>query len=379
MYLNKIKGSPALQLVNLVIEKTSRGEKIISLAIGEPTFETPKEIIDEAYNSLKKGDTKYTSSYGMEDVRKAIVEKVNKKNKIKAEITNVIFSPAKFAVFASLMAVTNSKGEILTPDPGYFYIEPIILAGAKPVYYKLNEDFSLNLDEIKKKIKKKTLAIIINTPANPTGKVYDEKELEELYELCKDNNVYIISDEAYEDLVYDKKHFSIGSLEDKPDKVISIFSLSKSYSMTGWRAGYITASENIISNINKLIENTMTCFPGFIQKASAFALKNGDIYIEKFREEFRKRRDLTFKRLKEMKNIDIRSIEGAFYAFPRYNAKLKSIEISKKLLNDYNVALMPGISFGPSGEYHLRISFAGSIETISEGLDRLEEFFSSLN
>jgi Aspartate/tyrosine/aromatic aminotransferase len=151
MYLNKIKGSPALQLVNLVIEKTSRGEKIISLAIGEPTFETPKEIIDEAYNSLKKGDTKYTSSYGMEDVRKAIVEKVNKKNKIKAEITNVIFSPAKFAVFASLMAVTNSKGEILTPDPGYFYIEPIILAGAKPVYYKLNEDFSLNLDEIKKK------------------------------------------------------------------------------------------------------------------------------------------------------------------------------------------------------------------------------------
>jgi len=379
MYLNKIKGSPALQLVNLVIEKTSRGEKIISLAIGEPTFETPKEIIDEAYNSLKKGDTKYTSSYGMEDVRKAIVEKVNKKNKIKAEITNVIFSAAKFAVFASLMAVTNSKGEILTPDPGYFYIEPIILAGAKPVYYKLNEDFSLNLDEIKKKIKKKTLAIIINTPANPTGKVYDEKELEELYEFCKDNNVYIISDEAYEDLVYDKRHFSIGSLEDKPDKVISIFSLSKSYSMTGWRAGYITASENIISNINKLIENTMTCFPSFIQKASAFALKNGDIYIEKFREEFRKRRDLTFKRLKEMKNIDIRSIEGAFYAFPRYNAKLKSIEISKKLLNDYNVALMPGISFGPSGEYHLRISFAGSIETISEGLDRLEEFFSSLN
>jgi len=146
--------------------------------------------------------------------------------------------------------------------------------------------------------------------------------------------------------------------------------------MTGWRAGYTVANENIISNINKLVENTMTCFPGFIQRASAYALKYGDKYIEKFREEFRKRRDFTFKRLKEMKNIEIKNIEGAFYAFPKYFARIKSVEISKRLLNEYNLALMQGISFGPSGEHHLRISFAGSMETLSEGFDRIEEFFS---
>jgi aspartate/methionine/tyrosine aminotransferase len=376
MYLNKVKGSPALQLVNLVIEKTSKGERIISLAIGEPTFETPDEIVEEAYKAMKKGETKYTSSFGIYEVRETIAEKVRKKNRINAETKNVLFTPAKYAVFASIMAIVNKRGQILTPDPGYFYIEPITLAGAKPVYYRLNDDFSLNIDEIKSKITDKTLGIIINTPANPTGKVYDEKELKELYEVCKDKKIYIISDEAYEDLVYDKKHFSIGSLEEKPDKVISIFSLSKSYSMTGWRAGYTVANENIISNINKLVENTMTCFPGFIQRASAYALKYGDKYIEKFREEFRKRRDFTFKRLKEMKNIEIKNIEGAFYAFPKYFARIKSVEISKRLLNEYNLALMPGISFGPSGEHHLRISFAGSMETLSEGFDRMEEFFS---
>lgn len=378
MYLNKVKGSPALQLVNLVIEKSSKGERIISLAIGEPTFETPDEIIEEAYRNLKKGETKYTSSFGIYEVRETIAEKVRKKNKINAEAKNVIFTPAKYAVFAAVMAIVNKRGQILTPDPGYFYTEPIILAGAKPVYYKLNDDFSLNLEEIESKINEKTLGIIINTPANPTGKVYEEKELKELYEICKEKNIYIISDEAYEDLVYEKKHFSIGSLEEKPDKVISIFSLSKSYSMTGWRAGYTVGNENIILSINKLVENTMTCFPGFIQRASAFAIKFGDKYIEKFRDEFRKRRDFTFKRLKEMKNIEIKSIEGAFYAFPRYFTKIKSIDVSKRLLNEYNVALMPGISFGPSGEYHLRVSFAGSMETLSEGFERMEEFFSKL-
>jgi aspartate/methionine/tyrosine aminotransferase len=374
MSLKDLEGSPSLEVVNLVLQKQSRGEKVISLAIGEPAYDTPKEIIDIAYEGMKNGETHYTSSYGTMGFREAAVQKTNKKNGIHSSLENVIFISAKQSIFAVMVSLAGKKDEILVPNPGYFYSEPAILAGMKPIYYNLTENYSLDIDDIHSKIGNRTSAIVINSPANPTGKVMSKEELKSLFEICKDKKIKIVSDEAYEDLIYDKEIFSIGSLEDVPEDIVSIFSLSKSYSMTGWRAGYTVADRGVISDIAKVLEHTFTCYPPFIQKASAYALIHGEKFIEKFKREFKQKRDLVQKRLASIHNLVSNNIEGAFYAFPRYHINMKSVDFSKKLLEKYNVAVLPGTAFGPAGEGKIRISFSSSVDTIEAGLNAVEEF-----
>ena len=375
MFLETVRDSPSLEMINLVLEKISRGEKPVSLAIGEPSFDTPKEIVQAAYESILARDTHYVSSYGIPQVREAIGNKVRRKNGIVAAVANTIFTSSKMGVYAAMAAISNQSYEALIPDPGYFYSEPVIISGGKPIRYNLAKDFSLDLDEIKRKTTEDTKIIVVNTPSNPTGRVLERKQIMELYEFCRDRRIYILSDEAYEDIVYGAKHFSPGSLEASPEIVISLFSLSKSYSMTGWRSGYIVANEKIIYLVNKLFENTLTCFPPFIQKASAFALEKCDAAVQQFREELAKRRELMVRRIAEIDALTPNEIEGAFYAFPRYEGKITSREVSKRILQKYNVALLAGTSFGQAGEYHLRLSFSGSREDIQTGMDKVTAFF----
>jgi aspartate aminotransferase len=364
-------------MTNLVQQKVAKGDKVISLAIGEPSFNTPPEVIEFAHKSMLAGDVHYASSYGLPEARKSIANKVSRKNKIVAETTNTLFCTTKLSVYAALLAIPAKEYEVLIPDPGYFYSQPAILAGASPVHYRLNRDFSLDLSEIKRKTTNKMKGIIINSPSNPTGKVFSREELEELFGYCREKGIFIISDEAYEDLVYEKNHFSVGSLEDKPNLVISLFSLSKSYAMTGWRSGYVVASEKIIQYINKFLENTFTCFPPFIQKASAFALDNCDNRIREFRTELAIRRKLVQEEVRNISSLSMEPIEGAFYAFPRYDTKTSSSEVSAQLLKGYNVAVLAGSSFGPSGEGHIRISFAANPESITQGMKEIGRFFKS--
>lgn len=355
MFISELEGSPSLEVVNTVLQKLARGEKVTSLAIGEPIFKTPKEIIEVAYKSMNEGETHYTSSYGIKDVRDAIVEKVNRKNNIKATLENTVFITAKQSIYAAMMAIAGRRPKILIPDPGYFYTEPALLAGLTPVRYPLRSDLSFSISNVTSMLDDKTAAVMINSPGNPTGRILDKKDLKELYEACKSKGIKIISDEAYEDLVYEKEHFSIGSLEDHPDLVITIFSLSKSYSMTGWRAGYTIAHRDVITNIARVIEHTYTCSPPFIQKASAYALRSGDRFISEFREDFRKKKIHVEKRLSEIGKLKTYPIEGAFYAFPSYEVKMKSEDLAKGLLDKYQVAVLPGIAFGKTGEGHIRI------------------------
>lgn len=379
MFLDKVANSPTLQMVNLVLRKQAAGERIVSLAIGEPSFDTPREIMDVAYEAMKAGEVHYTSSYGTAEVRDAIAEKVRRKNGINAEPANTIFLTTKFAVYASLMAVVRSGCEILIPDPGYFYSEPVILAGAKPRYYGLGEGFALDVGLIRKQINRRTRAIIINTPSNPTARVFGRSELKELYDLCREKGVVIISDEAYEDLVYNGDHFSIGSLERKPSGVITLFSLSKSYAMTGWRAGYVVGSERNVARVCKFLENTYTSYPPFIQRASAFALTSGDRFISGFRAELAKRKKLAEEGLEKIEGVEHYTADGAFYLFPSYSAHQKSIALSKRILQEQGLAILPGAAFGPHGERRLRISFACSQETLQEGMQKLASFFSGLS
>jgi aspartate/methionine/tyrosine aminotransferase len=375
MFLEEVENSPSLEMVNLVLQRIAKGEKVVSLAIGEPSFNTPAEIVEVACESMRSGNVHYVSSYGTMEVREAIKGKVAKKNGIHAEIANTIFCTTKYSVYASLAAASNKAYDALLPNPGYFYWEPVVLSGGRPIFYKLKKDFSLDIEEIKKKATRRTKVILVNSPSNPTGKVLNRSELEELYEFCSDRKIFIISDEAYEDLVYEGQHFCVGSLEPKPEIVISLFSLSKSYSMTGWRAGYVVASERVIYMINKFLENTVTCFPPFIQKASAYALDKCDRYISEFRNELESRKRLLEKKISEIDTLEPSKIEGAFYAFPRYTIKMRSRELTKVLLDKYGIAVLAGASFGDAGENHLRFSFSMSPETIEEGMNKVKAFF----
>jgi aspartate/methionine/tyrosine aminotransferase len=379
VFLDRVAKSPTLEMVNLVLQKQAAGERIVSLAIGEPSFQTPHEIIDVAYESMKAGDVHYTSSFGTAEVREAIAKKVTRKNGIRAEPANAVFLTTKFAVYASLMAVVKEKCEVLIPDPGYFYAEPITLAGATPKRYTLGEGFSLDVDAVKKQIGRRTRAIIVNTPSNPTARLFTKSDLKELYDLCREKKITIISDEAYEDLVYAGSHFSVGSLEKRPDTIISLFSLSKSYAMTGWRSGYVVAASGIVERICKFLENTYTSYPPFIQKASAYALLNGDRFIAEFQSELARRKKLTEEKLSRIKGIEPYTAEGAFYLFPRYGNRAKSVSLCNRILREQGLAVLPGIAFGPHGENRIRISFAGSPETLEEGLEKLAKFFSGLS
>lgn len=378
MHLSKIEGSPSLELVNLVLEMKGRGEKVVSLAIGDPSMNTPREIIEAAYKSMISGNVHYVSSSGTPDVLQAIKNKVARKNAIRAESENCAFLTTKFSVYASLVAISDTTFDALIPDPGYFYREPVILSGGNPIFYPLSEDFSLDLEEIRKSTTPNTKAILINSPSNPTSKVLGESELRELYDFCSDRGIYIISDEAYEDLIYENvKHFSVGSLEDTPENVISLFSLSKSYCMTGWRAGYVVASKRIMHLLNKFLENTLTCLPPFIEKASAYALDNCDSQIFEFKKEFEKRRNIIMERIEGIDSLTPNKIEGAFYAFPSYKRKTGSIDLAKIILQKKNLALLPGSAFGEKGEGRLRISFSGPMEELEDGMKRLKDFFDS--
>jgi aspartate/methionine/tyrosine aminotransferase len=360
-----------------VAEMASRGRKVYPLAIGEPSFSTPKPIIEKAYEAMKNEETHYVSSFGTNDVREAIRAKARKRNHIKADISNTIFLTTKLSVYASLLA-TSVGGEVLIPDPGYFYHQPVILAGADPVRYRLSNDYSLDLGAIAQRASKRTKAIIVNTPSNPTGKMLGRGELRELLEFCKERRIWVISDEAYEDLVYSREHFSIGSLESEPDRVISLFSLSKSFAMTGWRAGYLIAHREIIALVNRFIEHTSSCFPPFIQAASAYALRRGRAHTRRFRDELRERRDLMEAMMRKIPRLHFARSEGAFYSFPEYYARMSSLEVCQKMLDATGVAVLPGSIFGPAGEKHLRISFAAPRETIQGGMRLVGEFLGGL-
>lgn len=374
MLLDELEDSLSYRIYNEVFELKQKGEDVISLAIGETSFDTPKEIVRVALGSMERGETHYTASFGIPEVREAITDKVRRRNGIKAEVENTIFLTTKLSVFLSIAATAGDGSDVLIPDPGYFYHDPSLLAGARPVWYRLAPDFALDLEEIKKTATAVTKAIVLNTPSNPTGRVADRRSLEELYRFCRERRIRIISDEAYEDLTYGKEHFSVGSLEEKPDIVVSLFSLSKSYAMTGWRAGYATAAPSIIGLMNRYVENTLSCFPAFIQVASAFALRNGGKFPGMFRDELAKRKRIIEEELDRIPGLEYRKVDGAFYSFPSYGSTMDSNSFCRQLLGEQKLALLPGSLFGPSGEGRVRITFSEPPEKIVAGMARLRTF-----
>ncbi|MAG20354.1 aspartate aminotransferase [archaeon] len=350
----------------------SEDKKTISLSIGEPDFITPKPILKNI-NSLIRKATHYTPSSGKKELKEALVKKLKKENKINVNEDNIMVTcGSQEGIFASLLSVVDPKDEVIIPNPSYLgYIPAIELVSGVPVFFNLEEEdgFEVNPDNIKKLINRKTKAIILNTPSNPTGTVLSKKVLEEIADIVNDKGLYIFSDEAYEKIIYDKKHVSIGSLNGV-DNVISFYTFSKTYAMCGFRLGYCVGSEKVIKAIDKSSHYVTICAPHISQLLGIRALKLGKKYIDDMVKEYRRRRDYVVRRLNDMSLRTLKP-DGTFYAFSRINRK--SLKFSKDLLKK-KVAVVPGVEFGSNGEGYIRISYAAKMSLIKKGMDRIEKF-----
>lgn len=354
---------------------------IISLSIGEPDFITPKPILQHLKvlaNTVKKtGMTHYSSPQGIPKLREALAKKLKKQNKINANPENIqIGTGSQEVLFASLLATIDPTEEVIIPSPGYMaYIPAVQLVNGVPKYIELKEEdkFEINPDRLKKAITKKTEVIVINSPSNPTGNVLRKKTMEEIAKIAIEKDCYIFSDEAYEDLLFDKKHISFGSLNGMKDYVASFFSFSKSYAMCGFRTGYAVIPDKLKEALKTCNLYLTLCPPHISQLLALKALTISKSYIEKMRLEYKKRRDYIVKRLNKM-NLPTPIPGGAFYALANIKSTgLTSKQFTLKLLKEAKVGTIPGSEFGPYGEGFCRFSYANSLSNIKKAMNQIEK------
>lgn len=378
--VRNVRPSGTVMLSNKVKRLKKQGLDILSFTLGEPDFPTPPHIIEACKNSLDQGQTHYTSSLGIPELRQAIASYISRKNNIEADDQNVILMPAKFALMASLQAFINPGDKVIIPNPGWVSYGPMVqMAGGTPVPVKMryNGGWEWNPDDIRAHVTPNTKAIILNTPSNPMGSVMNEKRVREIADIALDNDLLVISDEIYENLIYEGTHFSMASIEDMADKTITVSGFSKSFAMTGWRVGWIIANEEIVKMLNKIMQHSLTCIPHFIQMgalAGLTALENGDDSVIRMRDEFHRRRDMIIPRLNEIEGISCETPKGAFYAFFKMDIGFNSMDLAEMLLYKAHVAVTPGSAFGSAGSNYIRMSYAASMEDLEEGVSRIKKF-----
>ncbi|HLC58918.1 MAG TPA: pyridoxal phosphate-dependent aminotransferase [archaeon] len=354
---------------------------IISLGAGEPDFPTPANIVRAAHKAMEDGYTHYSPYGGKKRLREAIAEKFKKENKMDISPDEVMVSSgSKEAILLSIAAVLNHGDQCIIPNPGYLGYLPIInFLGGEAVSVRLKEedDFEVNPDELKKLITDKTKMIVLNSPANPTGGILRKRTLEEIADIAVEKDVLILSDEAYEKIIYDnEKHVSIGSFNGMKDYVITLHTFSKSYAMCGFRVGYAVAKKELIDNIKKMKICTTICAPVPSQMAAIEALngKASQKAVEKMVKEYDRRRKMLIKRIAEIPNIHANHPRGAFYMFVNVTKlKMKSEEAQKMILDKAKVFTVPGIEFGEYGDDYIRMSYATNYGKITEAMDRIEK------
>jgi len=367
---------PDLEIEKL-IEIAVEHPEIISLGPGEPDFPAHKEIVAHT-KKVAHLVNHYSPAGGLRELREAIVKKLRKDNKIKATPDNVVVTcGSQEALMLATACCLDVSEQIILPDPGYMGFLPTFeLFNANPKFVRLKEedDYSVNPDAVKKLInKKKTKVMLINSPSNPTGNVLSKKILEELADIAVDNDLYIFSDEAYEKILYDKvKHHSIASFNGMEDYAVTFQSFSKSYAMCGYRLGYAVCNEELANALKKTHILSTVCAPTMSQLVGIKALKMGDKHVNQMKKEYDRRRKLIVPRLNEW-GISTPMPKGAFYAF----GNIKSFDNSSKrfvlnMIKKAKVSAVPGIDFGPSGEGHVRFSFATDYKLIKKALGRLE-------
>ncbi len=379
-----------LELPDSVLGKLSgiaaENKNIISISIGEPDFDAPEPLI-KAINKIvanykKNRLSHYSSPTGIADLKELIIKKLKLKNKIHSNLSNILVTcGSQEALFAGFLSALDPSEEVILPNPGYLgYIPAIELVNGVPLYVKLEQENNFELDphKLREAIdKKKTKVIMLNTPSNPTGNVLSKKILEEIAEIAVENDIYVFSDEAYEDLTYDKEHISIASLNGMEDYVVSFYTFSKSYAMCGFRLGYAAGPKEIIDAMAKSAHYMTLSPPTISQLIGIEALKLPSKYIEQMRQEYDRRRKFIVNRLNEI-GLKTKMPNGAFYTFSDITkvTNKSSLSFSKELLNKANVAVIPGIEFGQFGEGFIRCSYAAKFELIEKAMDRIEKYLS---
>ncbi len=355
------------------------GERVLHFELGRPDFDTPEYIKKACIEALEDGDVFYTSNFGTMELRRAIAEKLVKENNVNYCADEILVTVGlSEAVFDTLCSILNEGDEILVPDPVWMnYLNVPKLLGAVPVTYSLTEEhnYQIDLDELRSKVTKKTKALVIVTPNNPTGGVLNRKTLEGLAELAVEKDLLVIADEIYERLIYDgEKHISIASLPGMKERTFTMNGFSKAYSMTGWRIGYVAAPKEYIAVLNKIHQHNTTCAPSFVQKAAIAAFREETDEVENMVREYEERRNCAVKAINSIPGLSCLTPKGAFYIFINIKALgHSSAWMAEYLLNEAKVALVPGDVFGPGGEGYLRLSFAASMDAVREGCLRIAE------
>jgi aspartate/methionine/tyrosine aminotransferase len=347
--------------------------EVVHLEVGDPDFTTPDHIIQAAATEAARGFTKYTPSAGFMSLRELIAEKLAARNKLDVDPSRVIVSVgAAGGLFTSLLAILDPGDEVLVPDPGFAgYPAQVHVQRAISRHYPLlpSSGFAPDLDALEANVSNRTKAIVVNSPGNPTGAVYDTRIFQTIVDIADRHDLWVISDECYDEMVFGRAMAST-AISDTMGRVISVFSFSKTYAMTGWRVGYVVAPAAIADTIVKLQESVYACASSVSQKAAEAALTGPQHVVAGMRDAYRGRRDLAVGILEEM-GIGYVRPEGAFYLMVDISPGGASAEFAERLLVDKHVAVVPGIAFGPHGEGFVRISLASSPEAIETGLRRL--------
>lgn len=362
-----------------------KGENVIHLEIGRPDFDTPEYIKTACKKSIDAGNVFYTANMGTVELRTAIAEKLEKQNHVTYDpMTEILVSVGlSEAIFDVLSVILEQGDEILVPDPVWMnYINLPKFMGAEPITYSLKEenDYQIDIDEIRAKITEKTKALILISPNNPTGGILKKETLEKLAQIAKEKGIYVMADEVYERIIFDgEKHFSIASFQGMKERTITLNGFSKAYSMTGWRLGYVAAPKEIIAAANKVHQHLVTCAPSFVQAAGVIALREEKDEVENMVKEYQRRRDYLVDAINKIPGLSCNVPKGAFYLFVNVRKYHKSSEeIANYLLEEAKVALVPGSVFGKLGEGYIRLSYASSYENLVEAVARITKALSRL-
>lgn len=360
----------------LAIER--KGGSVIHFEIGRPDFDTPEYIKKAAIESLNAGNVFYTSNFGMMELRQTVADKLRRENGLDYKATEVLITAGlSEAVFAVLACYLDEGDELLIPDPVWInYRNVPAFLNARTVFYSLKEenDFQPDPDEVRSKITEKTKAIVLVTPNNPTGGVLSKETLQKIADIAIEKDLLVISDEVYERFIYDDRpHVSIAGFPGMKERTFTLNGLSKTYSMTGWRLGYVAAPEEAINVLNKFHQHNTTCAVSFGQAAAITAINEEGSEVREMLQEYRRRRDCAVAAINAIDGLSCVKPKGAFYIF----INCKSLGMTSEALSDYllehaGIALVPGDVFGPGGEGYLRMSFANSYEQVEEGCRRLK-------
>lgn len=360
--------SATMAMSNRSKEMIASGIDVISLAVGEPDFATPAHITRAAVDALNRGETHYAPSRGLPELTQAVAEKLNRDNGIAATQKQIMVTAgAKDAIRITMMATLNRGDEVVVIDPSWVSYEPCVqIAGGKAVHYSLNTDFQVD-ESLYEVITDKTKMIIVNTPSNPTGSILGRSSLRLIADVCTDHDLFCLSDEIYEKLVYGKEHVSIATVGDMLERTITINGFSKAYAMTGWRLGYLAAPLDVIPAMDKVMQHSVGCVNTFAMWGGVAALTGDQTCVEEMRRQFEERRKYVIGRLAGM-GLATAPAEGAFYAF--INVGGDDTATANLWLDKAHVAATPGTAFGAPG--WIRISYAASMERLEEALNRIE-------